>query len=171
MDYMEIAILPKTSLRIKGKNASFVVDPEDGSAYDAAFLLGKTQEQVKAGEAVVIDGPGEYEVGGVKMTGTRGDGSVFYSLKIDGIDLVFGTLSALDSMHQKMKEHNIVVVFCDELKNSSFLTSLASNVIIFYGEKAQEAAQTFGKETVNKTPKYTTTKDKLPQEVETVVLE
>jgi hypothetical protein len=44
-------------------------------------------------------------------------------------------------------------------------------VIIFYGEKAAEIAQTFGKETVKQMAKYSTTKDKLPQEVETIVLE
>lgn len=170
MMYMEIALLPKSALKIKGKNASFVVNPHDGTVYNAALLIGKSAQANTSEEMVVIDGPGEFEVGGVKMSGVRSDGEVFYSLTVDSVGIVVGSINALEKMHQKMKEHNIVVVLCDEVTNASFLTSLSSNAIIFYGEKAAEIAQTFGKET-KQMAKYSTTKDKLPLEMETVVLE
>jgi hypothetical protein len=172
MGYMEIAVLPKAALRIKGKNASFIIDPEDGKDYNASILVGKASDPSKSSsDEVIIEGPGEYEIGGVKITGTRSNSAVIYSLKIDGIDVVLGKLSSLDAMHQKMKEHNIVVVLCNETGDASFLTSLTSNSVIFYGEKGLEIAQSIGKENLQKMSKYTTAKDKLPQEVETIVLE
>lgn len=171
MKYMEIALLPKSALKIKSKNATFVVDPQDATQYNAGILLGKSGAEVTEHEMVILDGPGEYEVGGVKMTGIKGDGSSVYSMYIDGLDVVLGRISSLEKVQNKLKEHNILVVLCDEAKNASFLTALASNTIILYGEKAGEIAQTFGKETVKQMAKYSTTKDKLPQEVETIVLE
>ncbi len=171
MSYMEIAILPKTSLRLKGKNASFVVNPEDNSGYNATILLGKIHKAAKVAEDdVVIDGAGEYEIGGVKITGVRSGSEVLYSLKIDEVEIALGTLAAFDVLHSKMKEYDVFVVLCDEVRNVSFLTSLDSRVMIFYGEKAQEIAKASGKDGVKEMPKYAVTKDKLPQEVETIVL-
>ncbi len=172
MKYMEIGILPKTSLRLKGKNASFVVNPEEKSTFNATILLGKAQSLAKVSEDdVVIDGAGEYEIGGVKITGIRSGSEVLYSLRIDEVDVALGTLGALDALHTKMKEYDVVVVFCDEVRNASFLTSLDSRVMIFYGEKAQEIVKASGKDNVAEMGKYVVTKDKLPQEVETIVLE
>ncbi len=73
-------------------------------------------------------------------------------------------------MHQKLKEHNIVIVDCYDVGSATFITSLAQNVVIFYGEKASEVASSFGKENVKQMNKYSSTKDKLPAEVETVLL-
>lgn len=171
MSYMEIAFLPQNSLKIKGKTSAFVVDPAEKNAFNAVLLLNKSLDEIKLDEeVVVIGGPGEYEVGGVKLTGVRSEADVFYSLNVEGVDVVVGKLSTLDKMQHKLKEHNIVVALCNEEANASFLTSLTSNVVIFYGEKAKEVAQGFGRENIQHLPKYTTTKEKLPQEVETVVL-
>ena len=87
------------------------------------------------------------------------------------VDVLVGKISALDAMQHKLKEHHIVVALCDEIVTASFLTSLASNVVIFYGDKAREISQAFGKDNVKPMPKYVTTKEKLPSEVETVILE
>mgnify|MGYP001557968788 CR=1 FL=1 len=168
---MEIALLPKSSLKIKGKNATFIVDPKDSALYTAALLVGSTSSDGVNEEMVVLDGPGDYEVGGVKISAVRSDAGVNYSLNVDGVDIVLGRITSLEKLHSKMKEHNIVVALCDEsAASASFLTALSSNAVLLYGEKAAETAQIFG-ETVKKASKYSTTKDKLPLEVETVVLE
>jgi hypothetical protein len=169
---MEIAILPQSSLRIKGKQATLGVDPHDKAPYNATILLGETTETAKiADELVIINGHGEYEVAGIKMTGTRNDGKIHYSMHVDGIEILLGKINALDKMQHKLKEHNIVIVLCDEVGNASFLTSLATNVVIFYGQKAAEIAQAFGKDNMKTQPKFSVTRDKLPQEVETIILE
>lgn len=168
---MEIALLPNDSLRIKSKYASLVIDPSDKTAYNAALLLRLSASDIKMLEqTVIIDGPGEYEVGGIKLTGMRIENDRVYSIVLDGIDVLIGKLSALEKLQHKLKEHHIVIAYDERVENASFITSLATNVVVFYGEKAREIATTFGKENVKEIGKYITTFDKLPPEVETIVL-
>jgi hypothetical protein len=166
---MEIALLQKSVLRIKGKNATFVVNPQV-SATANAVLLFDPNDQFTTDEAVVLNGAGEYEIGGVKLTGLGNEKSVLYSMNIDGMELVVGTASLLSAMQHKLKEYNIVVVNCEEVVDAAFLTSLAINAVLFYGEKAPDVAEGFEKEKLQKTNKYSASLGKLPAEMETILL-
>jgi len=171
MGYMEIALLPNASLRIKGKHATFGIDPQDKSQYNAIILFTKTLKEIQLQEeTVIVAGVGEYEVGGIKMTGTKSEEDVAYSMNVDGVEVLLGKINSLEKLQHKLKEHNIIVVYCDTVVDASFLTSLVSSVIIFYGEKAPELSQTFGKESTKQMAKYSVTLDKLPAEVETILL-
>lgn len=169
---MEIAVLQNNSLKIKGKRASFVVDPLEKFDYDGVIVLNKTLDLLKIqDDAVVIYGPGEYEIGGVKISGMRSEGEVIYNLNVDDVEILLGKLSSLEKQQHKLKEQDIVVVYVDSMTNASFVTSLASNVVIFYGEQASELVGKFGKGNVATMQKYSGAAGKLPQEVETVILE
>jgi hypothetical protein len=179
---MEIALLAENSLRVKGKHAFFLVDPphnarvsrgeQEKSAYNAVIALTEPSGKLYIHpDTIVIDGPGEYEIGGVKMSADRTEEDLVYNLNIDGVEVLLGKLSSLDKMQHKLKEQHIVVVYVDSMTNASFTTSLASNVVIFYGDRAKELVQSFGKANIATLPKYSVTHDKLPQEVETVILE
>jgi len=168
---MEIALLQKSGLRIKGKQATVAVDPQDKSFYEAILTIEKSPEEItKQENVIVISGTGEYEIGGIKMTGTQSETGMIYSLAVDSVEILIGKLDSLDKMQHKLKEHHIVIVDCNAEGSASFITSLTENVVIFYGEKAKEVAASFGKENVKELNKYSTTKDKLPAEVETVLL-
>jgi len=169
MGYMEIALLQKSALKIKGKYASFVVNPADVTSANAVLFL-HPDAAYQSDEAVVLSGAGEYEIGGVKITGQRNDKGVLYSLKIDGMEVLVGSISVLSSMHQKLKEHNQVIVLCNEVADASYLTALAINAVVFYGDHAQEVAQSFEKEKLQQMNKYTTSLGKLPAEMETILL-
>src|SRR5258708_6873342 len=140
MGYMEIALLPKSAVRIKGKNAIFVVNPQGSVSANAALLLDPNTE-FATDETVVLQGAVEYEIGGVKITGLRNDKSVLYSMHLDGMEVVVGSIGLLSAQQHKLKEHNIVVVNCDELADASFLTSLAINGVLFFGDNAQVVAE------------------------------
>lgn len=168
---MEIALVSKNSLRIKGKYAVLSVDPSDKSESNAALLLNKDEKVNLAGSEIVIDGPGEFETGGIKITGVRQDSNLVYSMIVDSVSVLLGKVTALEKIHTKLKEANIVVVNCDNVVDASFLSTLVINVIIFYGEKSVDVCKAFGQENAKKLPKYATTIDKLPAEVETVILE
>lgn len=171
MLYMEIALVAKDSLRIKGKQASLFVDPSEKVVYTAALLIRLPIESVQLyDDAVIMNGPGEYEVGGIKISGMRSEGAMVYSLRIDGVSVLVGRIQTLEKLQQKLGEHQIVVAYEDSVGNASFITSLATNVVIFYGDKAREIATSLGKENVTEASKYVTTVDKLPAEVETVIL-
>jgi hypothetical protein len=169
MGYMEIALLPKSVLRVKGKTATFVFNPQTPVAANAVFLFEPGVEYT-SDETVVLNGAGEYEIGGVKITGLRNEKSVLYSMNIDGIEVVAGSITLLSAMQHKLKEHNVVVVNCDETVDASFLTSLAINAVLFCGENASVVAQGFEKEKLQKTNKYSASLGKLPAEMETILL-
>ena len=169
---MEIVLLSKTGLRIKGKNAVLAVDPGDKFEANAALLLDKDAQSVSTvGSEIVIQGPGEYETGGIKITGIQHDSDLVYSMIVDNVSILVGKLTNLEKIHTKLKEANILVVNCDHVVDASFLTALVSNVIIFYGDKSLEVCKAFGQENTKSLSKYATTIDKLPAEVETIILE
>lgn len=175
MEFMEIAILQSSALRIKGKRSSFVVDltsTKSNSDTKAVILLTRSLNELNVSEdTVVINGPGEYEIGGVKMNASRLEGEMVYNPNVDGVEVILGKISSFEKMQHKLKEQHIVIAYVDTKINASFITSLASNVVIFYGEKAGEVVDSVGGKNFTKMPKYSTTIDKLPQEVETVILE
>lgn len=171
MGYMEIALLPKSGLRIKGKQATLAIDPSDKATYEAVLVLSKTPEEItKQDESIIITGAGEYEIGGIKVTCMRSETDLLYSIIVDGVEVLVSKLDVLEKMQHKLKEHNIVVVNCQSEASVSFITSLAENAVMFYGDKAKEISASFGKENVKEMSKYSSTKDKLPTEVETVLL-
>jgi hypothetical protein len=169
MGYMEIALTQKSALRIKGKSATFIVNPQTSVAADAVMLLDPVTDFATE-EAVILQGAGEYEIGGVKINGLRNEKNVLYSMQIDGMDVVVGSITLLSAMQHKLKEHNIVVVNCEETTDASFLTSLGVNAVLFYGEKAQDVAQGFEKEKLQQLNKYSASLGRLPAEMETVLL-
>lgn len=168
---MEISSISKSALRIKGKNAVLAVDPSDKSEYNAALLLGNATSLNTTGAEIAISGPGEYETGGIKITGIRSEDSMVYSLTVESVSVLVGKLNTLEKLHTKLKEANILVINCENAADASFLTSLVTNIIIFYGEKAAEVSKSLGHENVKILSKYATTIDKLPAEVEAVILE
>lgn len=170
---MEITIQAANSLKIRGKNASLYVNPQDKSAtYNAAILLfSPSKSSLKINEeAVVIDGPGEYETGGIKISGIRAGKHTAYSLTVDDIEIVLGDIKTLEKLHQKIKEHNIALIYSPEEESASFATSIATNALLFYGENAEQVVDSLAKEEKKVTPKYQATLQKLPTETETVLL-
>lgn len=169
---MEIGLLTKSGLRIKGKQATLAIDPSDKATYEAILLLSKTPEEiVKQDDTIIITGAGEYEIGGIKVGAIRSDADLLYSIIVDGVEVLIGKLDVLEKMQHKLKEHQIVIVNCATEGSASFVTSLAQNVVMFYGDRAKEISASFGKENVKTMNKFSSTKDKLPAEVETVLLE
>lgn len=169
---MEIALLSPDSIRIKGKNCILVVNPQNKLVpLQAAILIGVEQgKNFVSDEGITIDGPGEYEVGGVKISGTRGKDEVVYSMTVDGVAIVVGTVESLSAVQQKIKEHNIVVALVTDEVDASFMTNIAVNAAVFYGSESSKVVSNFAKEGVREMSKYVVTLDKLPAEMETVIL-
>lgn len=172
---MDITSLPKNGLKIKSKRALIAIDSIDKSAsYNGSILIdAKLIASQPSADYVFLQGPGEYEVGGIKIAGTKSgteEGATVYSLDVDGISVLVGDIADVGRIQQKLKEYDIAILKIDSVVDSSFATGLASSAILFYGDKASEVVESLTKETVKKTSKYTTTHDKLPSEMETVLL-
>ncbi len=171
---MEIAILPKKALKISGKKAAFVFNPEEKiTDYNGAFYF-QNSDMASSGfkdGVVLIKGPGDFEIAGVKFSGIRMGQENVYSLNIDGIEVLVGNASVIEKLQHKLKEYNIVILAVEDTINASFATSLATNAVLFYGEKAGEVVKAFAKETAKEMNKYQITADKLPVEMETILLQ
>lgn len=170
---MDVTLLSPGSIKVKGKVASFIVEPRDTKgklAADAVITFDSTPIDISAidGARVTLAGPGDYEVGGVKLVGVKGPSSSMYYINLDNMSVMVGKVSAFKGK-DTLRDADVAIFFADELVDASLLATLDPRVTAFYGEKAEENIKALGKES---TPvsKYTITRDKLPAEMEAVLL-
>lgn len=171
---MEIAVVSPTCIRIKGKQVTFLVNPENGKSKtpaDAVLLLDKlhTPEFFRDDVGVVFQGAGEYEVKAAKTTGFTAEGDVMYTISLDGMSVFVGNSSSCMKAKDKLHEHDVAIIFADDVLTQAGLGFLNPKVVVFFGEKLQENATAFGKD-MQKVNKYAVTKDKLPAEAEFIFL-
>ncbi len=169
---MEIALLSSTTTRLKGKLASLVIDPVVSKAKiqaEGILLLTQKETDVEVeGSRLTMSGPGEYEVGGVKITAVKQEASISYYLSLDSVSILVATASSLKGK-ESLRDVDVALLFADSLADTSALATVAGGVAIFYGPQAAENIKALGKE-VQPINKYVTTKDKLPAEMEAVLL-
>lgn len=170
---MEISVQGVNSLKIRGKQSAFYINPQDKtSAYNAAILIGhpdKSRLKIKE-DVVVIDGPGEYEAGGIKIAGIKANDATVYSVSLDSLDIIVGECSSLEKVHQKIKEHHIALIYASEEHDASFATSLATHSLLFFGVNARSLIDQLAKEEKKETSRYQISSEKLPSETETILL-
>ncbi len=173
---MDIALLNPNTLRIKSKNASIVVNPTSSTnktEADAILLLTIYAKEGLAkieGSRITIKGPGEYEMGGIKVSTTRVGQELVARVDVDGVKLLIGSGSTIEEIHDKIEECEVAVINSEGSFNYSILTTLEPSVLIVYGDKKEDVAKSLGKDSAIRTSKYSTTSDKLPQEMEVVLL-
>ncbi len=171
---MEVSSISQRSVKIKGKQVIFLVNPEEGKnkiSADASLLLGTTRSQYffhEDGE-VIFQGAGEYEVKAAKTTGFKVENETMFTISLDGMSVFVGNSSSCMKAKDKLHEHDIAIIDADDVLSQTSLGFLSAKVIIFFGDKLEENAKAYGKE-LQKTTKYTITKEKLPQEVEFIFL-
>lgn len=173
---MDITILNKNSLRIKSKTAALVIDPDSTTGKieaDAILSLTKSSDfsdRKIEGARIIINGAGEYEVGGIKITAMKAGNGLVANLDVEEVKVLLGKGTEIEKIQDKIEECDIVLVNSDEEFNYSILTALEPKVLVVYGEKKEDLRKSLGKEGV-KVSKYSTTSEKLPAEMEMVFLE
>lgn len=172
---MDVILLGKNSIRVKGKKSSFVIDPttELGKTEaDAAINLSNLPSFSAAkldGSRVTFSGPGEYEVGGVKMSLLPAVGERVGFFDIDYISVLAGSGAAIEKVQEKAESADIVVVNANGEFNYSILATLEPKVLIVYGDKKDEVKKALGKEG-EVMSKFSTAKEKLTDEMQLVLL-
>ena len=215
---MDITYLGHSSFRIRGKNASVVIDPYDSAMVGLKFpkhiatdILLVTHDHPDHnavsqidGEPFVVRGPGEYEIKGVEIIGIpvyhdaqkgqeRGTNTM-YRIEIDGVSIVHagdlghtlstGEVDGLDGVNILMIPVGGVYTI-SAAQAAQVIKEIEPSVVIpmHYG-KPELVKQTFGqlatladflkemgKEGTPAQSKLTITKDKIPEEMQVVVLE
>ncbi len=171
---MDITLLAEGSLKVKGKKASVIVDPKEKmpkNQADLILFLNGVHDTSKVEEfRLVVDDNGEYEVGGIKVTGQgKEDKGIFYTLNVDNIGTVLAKVSTLEKMIDTANEAEIAILDVDSELNESIVAALEAKVVVLYGEKAHEGIKALGKD-ASPTKKLTIAKDKLPDESQIVWL-
>ena len=170
---MDIAIVGKNSIKIKGKRVTFVVDPSAGSpktSADAVILLNGLKDvdlNRVTDSRTVINGAGGYEVAGAKISATSSPEGIIYKLSIDGVSIVLGKTTK--SKVEGISGSQVAVINADSEFNESFVADLESKIIVIYGEAKKDAAKKLGAESITETPKITLAKE-LPEKMEIAVL-
>jgi hypothetical protein len=176
---MDINILDKNSIKIKIKKVNFVIDPGSSIsktnadaiiAFDASAIDSTRVTDYR----VIIKGPGEYEVGGVKVVGVKDGESLAYSLIAQETSIIIGKASSLGKMLDKVSEHGIAVLDIDSKLDPSIITAIEPRYLVLYGEKVKEELSSLSKELLEKktesSQKISLNEEKMPEEMELFVL-
>lgn len=173
---MDIMILPGEALRVKGKNSTLVLNPSASTPKteaDGVILLDKFlnfNDSKIEGSRIKITGPGDYEVSGAKITAIKVFEKLAVRIDIDNVKIIIGNGEAIEKVQDKLEDSDILVVNADNKFNYSALASLEPKVLMVYGELKEEVSKSLGKEEAERTNKYSATKDKLPAELQFILL-
>lgn len=175
---MEVAILSEKTLKIKGKTSTIIIDPlstiskveAQGVLYSHPKESSFSESKIE-GSRLAIEGPGEYEVGGVKVLSLKANGGLVFLVEVDTVKILVGSGSEILDVHENIESYHILVINADSEFNYSSLTSLEPKVLLIYGPKSGEVKKVLGKEALENSSKYSTTFEKLPGEMQLMVLE
>ncbi len=130
---MEVSSLAKAGVKVKSKSTSFSIDPSGSKIEeDVVVLFQKPQDYSSFSGKLVIDSPGEYEVGGVSIkVGRFGESEAFEFLE-DGQKLII--ISSPDITSDiETEDSKVVLVRLAKKLNDEALSSIQSEVVSFYG--------------------------------------
>lgn len=158
---MEITYLGHSSFRLKGKSAVVVTDHNVVKLVSSEF---------------VVDGPGEYEVEGVSIVGIHSEGvNTMYVIEIDGLRMA----------HLGGLEHKLTQEQLEELGAIDVVMVAVGNIAVEVVKQidpwiaipmaelpdAGEFLREMGKPDVVPVPKLVISADRMPTELQVVVLE
>lgn len=172
---MDIQIFDTDSLRLKIKKTALAVDPKTGvTKFDAEAILvmDKSFDSSRVNEhRVIIEGPGEYEISGLKISGLKAEEDTIYGLSTENTGILITKASSLEKISaDKLGDYKIVVINADSDLNQTLITAMEPSVIIIYGQKKKEGAKLLGKEGASVSSKISVSEDKLPEELEIMLL-
>lgn len=172
---MDIQILDNDTLRLKVKKTTLAVDPKStASGFDADAVLimdSSSDPSIINASRVIINGAGEYEVSGLKILGIKTEKDVLYGLSSENATILIARAGSLEKMSpDKMGNYQIIIINADSDLNQSLITALEPSVVVLYGEKKLEGAKLLGKENVSISSKISISEDKLPEELEVMLL-
>lgn len=190
---MEITHLGHACFRLRAKNTALVIDPfsskmtglrmskvtADAVLCTHGHLDHHDLERVE-GYRVVIDAPGEYEVGGAQILGIAAFHITLYQIKLEGLTLAhLGDLgqTLTDKMVEELDGVDILMIPTGGVNTigpaeaAQVVAQLEPKIVIPMHYPVDLFLKEMGKEGVKPQPKLVITKDKLPEEMEVIVLE
>src|SRR6266568_4947066 len=170
-DTMEIALTGPSTIRLKGKQATLLINPlpdHKKVATDGTLFFSRMDDAFDTstleGNKILIDGAGEYEISGVKIAADTISTQLYFEINLDTLDILVSKASVLAKRKDDSKEYMIAVIQADTLLDQSVIAAMNLNAFVLYGEHASEIITKLGKEDVTPVTKSVITKEKLPTE-------
>jgi len=132
---MEIQKVGKLNVKIKSKNVSFVTNTF-ASGDSIPLFFTPSEEHF---ETFYIEGPGEYEVAGVRIKGTREGEGVMYEITDDPITVYMVNTKGLKAL-KGVDEGTILVVENNGEVTKDELSALDPYLTLVYGEPLAESS-------------------------------
>lgn len=163
---MELTSKFPGSIKIKGKKATLFINPKNvkEELIDAVIFTGKESKDSQQIQArVTVRGPGEYEVNGATIWAVASEESLICRIGIDGLSVLY--LAHIPKSAQEIEQFSPVDILLLG-QYSEAIHDLEPKVIIPFEEKIIEP---MGK-TATKEKKLIIIKEKLPEELQVVVI-
>lgn len=125
---MEVQRVSDTSLKIKSKNATFLIDPGSQTNSEVLVFTQAPDNFAIYNNSLVISGPGEYEVSGVSIKGEAISGKTAYDFLEEGQKVLVVTASQLSDI-KEAEEYSAIVVIADSALEEK-LGEIAAEIII-----------------------------------------
>lgn len=148
---MEIGLSSPNSVKLKGKNATLITDPTtkvDADIIIATQPLDSLNEAALANVRLIISGPGEYEAGGIGVTGKDTKGELLYHI-FDNSKIMFTTSNGIKSVPDDEEYDALLIKVIGVVKEDDF-ASINAKCVVLYGDIEQAAVNG---ENVEKTSK------------------
>ena len=171
---MDVQVLSENSLKIKIKKTSLIINPSASmpkTDADAIISFEKNTNTTKVTEyRLIINGTGEYEIGGVKISAADISGGLMFTFGLDNFEMALVKASSLANISlDKVKNVDAVIINADLDINQSVLTAMETRIVVLYGQQVKEAAAKLGK-SGPASSKVSFSEEKLPEESEIYLL-
>jgi hypothetical protein len=165
---MEVALVSDQCVRIKTKKAQFLT-PVGGKFEKEEDVVLRFEKTRQEGSLHVFDGPGEYEVSGVKLTGLGKTEVTGYLSKIEGMDVVICRSSSITRLKDQVSDVQICIIDAHTPLGTADVANLNPKIVVVFGEHAAAYAHTISTE-ITPTAKVSLTKDKISDELQVILL-
>lgn len=163
---MEIKSIRDSTLLLKGKTASLILDPQ-------TISIGEEVEGEIKSSRLVISGPGEYEVKGVKILGVAAGERTNYEIKIDGLKLAIIHGKITEKYEEVFSDLDVLLLSLpvDGPSPQELVLKLEPKIVVVYKtEDPTKFLKDIGREGVLPSSRLVVKKDSIPAELEAVWL-
>jgi hypothetical protein len=146
---VDIALIRGTSIKIRDKKTSIIVDPVLAGEADVVIATSSSCDPQKVKNyRVLISGPGEYEVGGVFIYGRRIKDSLVFEISNEEETVLFAPDYALSQLPRDTEGYSTLLIRVEKGVDEEILQIFSPARFVLFGNK--EAAKLSNLETANK---------------------
>lgn len=173
---MDITYLAPNSIKLKGKKSGVLVNPTaqiSKTEAETIILLGDHEDNSFSkidGHRIIISRQGEYEVNGIKISAIKHNDKIVCLLDLDNVKILIGEGASIEKVFDKIDSCNVVVVYANKEFDYSVLPKIEPNAVLILGSKKEEVGKSLGKDSPEKVMKFSTTSEKLPDDLAVYVL-